>query len=130
MNREIKFRGKALNTGEWVYGSYYHTDDNRNEPLISRPIREFHAIVAYFPGDFGLGGWSMIDVDPKTIGQFTGIIDINGKEIYEGDIVQNNSCIEEVVWDDGSFCVSVFNLTSNGSFAVIDNIHDTPDFFK
>lgn len=65
MNREIKFRGKRLDNGEWVYGDLLRTPDG----------------FAILKSD------ECAPVDPATIDQFTGFYDRVGKEIYEGDIV-------------------------------------------
>lgn len=97
--REIKFRGKRLDTNEWVYGyyvKYEHMD------VVKHIIITDWAQV-YFNSHL---------VDPKTVGQFTGLFDKAGKEIYEGDI------LEIIVPDDGTYYREVIYSSKWAAFVI------------
>lgn len=77
--REILFRGKRVDNGEWIYGGYAKCNNRE-----------------YILPDIDLIGkewvFKNIEVIPESVSQFTGFTDINGKKVFEGDIVRDVSC--------------------------------------
>lgn len=80
--REVLYRGKRTENGEWVDGSVF-VDENKDKHEI---------LVGYV--NYRVG-W---EIDPKTAGQFVGIIDKNGKKIFEGDVIKFHKFRYEPDW--------------------------------
>jgi uncharacterized phage protein (TIGR01671 family) len=108
--RTIKFRGKTIK-GEWVYGDLihigcgaliYHGD---NQELEAIPQEDSPCAVGFYPNEIS-------PVIPKTVCQFTGIKDKNGKEIFEGDLLKAGVYKEYEVKFDSYNCE--YNIASFG----------------
>lgn len=121
--REIKFRGKRKDTDEWVYG---------NVKLSA------NAKVAAISENW----YGYIEVRPDTIGQFTGLHDKNGKEIYEGDVIlqRGYSRIRPMLvrFEHGAFVTREHSGSSTTTrpmliqkrCEVLGNIYDSPELLK
>lgn len=128
---EILFRGKLIDTGDWIEG-YYAKTTLTDEPLCLGDCRIHDLIIRdgtyYF-------------IDRSTVGQFTGVIANNGKRVFEEDVIRwidwrGNTKQAPVkfdpewsrfcVWINGSESCGVNKHLSN-DIEVIGNIHDNPD---
>jgi uncharacterized phage protein (TIGR01671 family) len=98
--RTIKFRGKRIDNEEWVYGYYYMY------PLNKNPINDHHYIVNH-EWEPIFGGYldKRYQIDPDTLGQFTGFKDSKGTEVYENDIIYVVYADKKyfIKYEDGSF---------------------------
>lgn len=122
--REIKFRGKAKDTGEWMYGGIVHQTDCYGDPVDKWLIVDGTQTLDYNIGPSG-------EVIPETVGQYTGLNDKNGKEIYEGDIVITDECgwVGHVVYGTDMYYVEdgvggFASYCNWKAYEIIGNIHE------
>ena len=141
MSREILFKAKRKNWRElskdewWVEGSYHHQTDYYGESC------DKHYIIDGTETDMeGYGGH--YEIDPETLCQYTGMVDRNGKRIWENDIVKHEVsdtigtvkwyqedyvgwCVDDIVIDEQQFTDEMWNECE-----VIGNIFDNPELLK
>lgn len=122
--REIIFRGKRLDNGEWVYGSLFV--GFKKSYICPEAIAMYN-----FDGALCIGGF--IEVYPSTVGQYTGLKDKHGKKIFEGDILLFRAGRTHVVrFEDGAFILedSAIPIPFAIKSEIIGNVHDNPELLN
>ena len=127
--RTIKFRGKSILTDEWFYGDLVYSADRKRTTILVN----------------NKDSYDECEVAPDTIGQFIGLYDRNGKEIYEGDILHrdDNNRLYAVTFESGMFYASVEEcnegffggfllrtITEDGKCKIVGNIFDNSELLK
>ena len=149
--REVLFRGKQTDNGEWIEGAYspFHLNFGERE---EKP----HIIIISDDEDID-GLWC--EVIPETVGQYTGLTDKNGKRIFEGDILDvssdvayggvavhrlgyfvvefHNGCFMKSALDDPQLSFfdnakrkGLYHFISTDIHKIVGNIHDNPEILK
>lgn len=138
--REILFRGKRMDNGEWVEGFYcqFHNRPITNE---ENSHQIFVAMENAVPFGSMIGGlW--YEVIPETVGQYTGLKDNNGKMIFEGDIIKadthfDREVIYKIIWRNEYSCYQAERfdgieefINALSRYEVIGNIFDNPELLE
>ena len=135
MSREIKFRGKRVDNGEWVYGLLINEGRKIQCPqeIAPNPPTRLHR--------------AEYAIDPATVGQATGLKDKNGVMIFEGDVCTAEAfapdVMHEIVFVDCAFCAKLPNIGycndmtlymcskyEHSSLTVIGNVTDNPELLE
>lgn len=133
--REILFRGKSRDNGEWIEGYYVHYPDEVYDG------KDDYDFIVMTRDVISLGKPSpFVRAIPETVGQFTGFVDKNGKKIFEGDIITIGSSKAGVGVRFGNRGWECYTdefgpywghyLAKEMTYEIIGNIHDNPELVE
>ncbi|EOV6272721.1 YopX family protein [Listeria monocytogenes] len=129
--REIEFRGKRIDNGEWVYGNLMQFEDSAT--FIFADERKGASTLTY--AHFIIN--NMHAIDSETIGQYTGLKDKSDNKIFEGDIGwdEHNECYGVVKFEEGKFLYVWENIAEDlwevaDGIEICGNIHENPDLLE
>lgn len=126
--REILFRGKCKNSGEWVVGDFCHPCNICYETIgYDEQLKQDNVPI-----------WNDEAVAPETVGQYTGLTDKNGKKIFDGDIVRYDNGTGYIAWSDYNaawMCVEEKGeyrewFSNMSEIEIIGNIYDNPELLE
>ena len=113
MNREILFKAKRKDNGEWVEGNLITNERNENQKYIGYIFDERNGVIEDF---------DLVEVIPTTICQCTGLTDKNGRRIWENDIARNEEGdIGVVQWFEEHAAFMIWNKTKNCVYYLAEN---------
>ena len=128
--REILFRGKRLDNGEWVEGFLV-----KDTEFYGKPENHTYIVNHKHPSG-GYGQDIFLEVDPTTVGQYTGLKDKNGKRIFEGDVLKNidgnpvgEPIVAKVVPNLNDYEL-MWDIEHSYELEIIGNIHDNPELLE
>lgn len=140
--REILFRGKSTKTNQWIYGGFHIWEKRQVCVLGNDRLKDDEISCVITVNSFA--DWNMprtiqaVEVIADTVGQYTGSADVNGKKIFEGDIIREgcNGRIGEVIRDNsGTYRLNGFGKDytiedAEIEWVVIGNIYDNPELLE
>ncbi len=142
MMHEVLFRGKRIDNGKWIVGHLLRYENGRAR------IIESHTDIFCYENDENTIVALAYEVDPETVGQFTGLVGKNGKKVFEDDVVvicyetdgedfsetkrvhynEQECCWYPMRWNE--CCEYCDHYTEVKSIEVIGNIYDKPDLLR